>query len=64
LTAIVVTDGESRLLIGHTGPIWQATFSHDGSAVLPASDDQSIRVWDATSGQELQRLSGIHDVPR
>jgi WD40 repeat protein len=36
-------------LKGHTGPVWSASFSPDGSRVVTASADRParVRVWDA-----------------
>ena len=42
---------------GHTAALTAAAFSADGRQVVTASTDNSLRLWDATSGKEL---SAIH----
>jgi WD40 repeat protein len=49
---------ELVVLAGHTGSVWQATWSADESRVLTRSDDQTARIWDASSGEELVVLAG------
>jgi len=38
---------------GHSGRVKTVHFSPDGKQVLTGSEDNTARVWDATSGQEL-----------
>jgi tRNA A-37 threonylcarbamoyl transferase component Bud32 len=45
-------------LKGHTGTIFSASFSPDGSRVVTGSDDNTAKVWDARSGAELLTLKG------
>jgi WD40 repeat protein len=40
-------------LRGHTGEITGLTFSPEGTRLATISDDGSIRIWDAASGQEF-----------
>ncbi|MGQ0604202.1 MAG: nSTAND1 domain-containing NTPase, partial [Anaerolineales bacterium] len=49
-------------LTGHTGDVTGIAFSPDGTRLATASDDQTARVWDATTGHELLTLSG-HTAP-
>ena len=56
----IATGTELVRMQGHTGFITQATLSLDGSKVLTASDDETARIWDATTGVELVRLDGHH----
>jgi len=54
--AIVMT------LIGHTGGVNSVAYSPDGKRIVSASDDKTIKIWDATTGEELKTLAG-HDGP-
>ncbi len=45
-------------LQGHALPVLAGAFSPGGKLVVTCSDDNSARVWDATTGAELSRLLG------
>ena len=47
------TNTQIAVLEGHTGQVWSAVFSPDGSSIVTASDDQTMRLWDARSGKQL-----------
>ena len=51
----------STLLTRHKGPVLSVAFSPDGRRIVSGSGDSSVRIWDAESGAELQRLVG-HEV--
>ncbi len=40
-------------LRGHTGPVLSAAFSPDGARIVTGSSDETAKVWDASTGQEL-----------
>jgi WD40 repeat protein/tRNA A-37 threonylcarbamoyl transferase component Bud32 len=48
-------------LRGHTDGVRGVSFSPDGKRLASASDDGTIRVWDATTGQQLLTLKGHGD---
>ncbi|MGH2557013.1 MAG: eIF2A-related protein [Actinomycetota bacterium] len=52
------TVGEARALEGHSRQINACAISPDGSFVVSASDDKTLKVWDTASGQELRTLRG------
>ena len=45
-------------LKGHTDYVSFATFSPDGTKIVSASSDRTIRIWDAESGECLKTLEG------
>jgi WD40 repeat protein len=45
-------------LNGHTAPINQACFSPDGQWIATASDDKTIRLWNAEDGKLVKTLQG------
>jgi WD40 repeat protein len=50
---------EKRVLPGHTGRIGGLAFSPDGRLLVSASQDQTARVWDVTTGELLTTLTGF-----
>lgn len=47
-----------RTLSGHTGAVYDCAFSPDGSFIVSASGDKTLKVWNPTTGQELLTLKG------
>jgi WD40 repeat protein/serine/threonine protein kinase/ABC-type sugar transport system substrate-binding protein len=45
---------EIRRLSGHTAPVRSAVFSADGTRILSGSDDGSMILWDAATGETLR----------
>jgi WD40 repeat protein/DNA-binding XRE family transcriptional regulator len=50
--------GTRHLFSGHTSRVWSLDFSADGSTFLSGSRDETMRLWDVTSGEELRRFEG------
>ena len=48
-------------LKGHTDGVTSVAFSPDGKRLASASADRTVKVWDATSGQEMLTLKGHTD---
>lgn len=44
-------------LTGHTAPVYNATYSNDGKRIVTGSQDNTIRIWDVTTGKELDQIS-------
>ncbi|MCA8996772.1 MAG: protein kinase, partial [Planctomycetaceae bacterium] len=51
-------DGSDLTCYGHSMLVRDVAFSPDGTRIATASMDSSIKLWDATSGQEIQTLRG------
>ncbi|VBB80706.1 Putative HET containing-domain vegetative incompatibility protein [Podospora comata] len=43
---------------GHSGSVVSVAFSPDGSRIVSASNDRTIRIWEAESGKEVRKLEG------
>jgi WD40 repeat protein len=65
-----LTAQEKQALKGHTvqyegqeykRAVWCVAFSPDGRTIASGSDDQTIKLWDATTGNELRVLQGHDD---
>ena len=49
---------EPRILSGHTDPTYAAAYTPDGTRLVTASFDKSLRIWDLSSGNTLRTLNG------
>lgn len=49
-------EADSAVFSGHTGGLKYVTFFRGDSQLISCSDDKTIRVWDRTSGQEVQKV--------
>ncbi|MCG6534398.1 MAG: caspase family protein, partial [Syntrophales bacterium LBB04] len=47
---------EERRLIGNTQPIMQTIFSRDGSLIVSAGQDGTVRLWESTTGLLIKTL--------
>ena len=47
-----------QTLEGHSGWVRSVVFSHDGKHVASASDDETVKIWDATDRRCLRTLEG------
>jgi WD40 repeat protein len=54
-------DPELAVLVGHGDSVTSAAFSPDGTHIVSASRDRSIRIWDARTGVQLAVLLGHSD---
>jgi WD40 repeat protein len=50
-----------RTLKGHTSDVMSVAYSPDGSRIASASNDHTVKIWDAASGQILHTLTGHTD---
>jgi WD40 repeat protein len=52
---------ELKTLGRHSGDVWAVAITPDGLKAISASPDQTLKLWDLTSGTELKTLTGHTD---
>ena len=50
---------ELAVLRGHTNIVWTIALSADGRTLASGSSDQTVKVWDISSGKERFTLRGL-----
>jgi WD40 repeat protein/predicted Ser/Thr protein kinase len=53
---------QGRILAGHTDYVLGVAYSRDGRRVASASNDRTIRIWDAATGQAIRTLTATKQV--
>ncbi len=48
----------TRNMTGHAGGIFNLVFSNDGTTLVSASADNTVRLWDPVAGRQIRALSG------
>ena len=57
----VVNTIQTKVLNGHTGAIHSIVFSPDSKLIASSSNDQTIKLWDVTSGKIIYTLKALSD---
>ncbi|MDR3284642.1 MAG: hypothetical protein LBS97_05650, partial [Treponema sp.] len=61
IASVAAAQTVETYLQGHTDSVNAVVYSPDGRRAVTASDDKTIRIWDAASGRELRTLAGHSD---
>jgi uncharacterized protein with HEPN domain len=57
LRAFGASGQELRPFLGHTGAVYAAAFSPNGTSLLTGANDQTAQVWNVQTGVEVRRLT-------
>ena len=49
---------------GHSGKVYKAVYSSDGSKIISTGEDATIRIWDVKTQKELHRINLAIEKPR
>ncbi|KAF3926229.1 Beta-TrCP [Dactylellina cionopaga] len=55
--------GTARILEGHSDSVRGIAFSPDGTLIASGSKDHTLRLWDINTGECIQIISDIDDIP-
>ena len=58
LQRAIVSSQVRLTLRGHKKSVYSVAFSRDGKTLASGSDDNTVKLWDAATGQELRTLGG------
>src|SRR5579872_2076182 len=49
---------ESKMLVGHTDPVYSVDFTPDGTQIVTGSFDKTLKLWDAVTKKPLRTFTG------
>ncbi|XYI01494.1 eIF2A-related protein [Sorangium sp. So ce1128] len=62
--AVIPPQVRAELVSGHSGPINALAWAPDGKRLASAGDDQTVRIWDTSTRNELARFRGHSNAVR
>lgn len=60
LAEVALAPGTRRVFVGHTASVLSADISADGTIVVSASQDATVRLWDASTGNQIGSRMTAH----